>query len=188
MLAGKTVLVTGAAHGLGAAIAEACVVNGGKVVITDILDDELAATSTALGVDAHRLDVTDADAWTSLAATLESTVGSLDALVNNAGVIYASPLVDASEEELRRTLDVNVVGIVPRHANLRRTPPEGRRRSIGVDRQRLLGPRPDRRCPVGHVWRQQVRCPGAHQVRRRWSSGRSGSASIRCARDRSPAT
>jgi 3alpha(or 20beta)-hydroxysteroid dehydrogenase len=106
MLAGRSVVVTGAARGLGAAIAAACVDHGATVVLADVLDDELASTAERLGPAATpcRLDVTDAAAWAAL------PVGRPDALVNNAGIILSASLREATVEQLRRTLDVNVGG------------------------------------------------------------------------------
>jgi 3alpha(or 20beta)-hydroxysteroid dehydrogenase len=112
LLAGKTVLVTGAARGLGAAIAASCVHHGARAIITDVLDDELADTAAALGpaVTASRLDVADPGSWAELAADLRSGAGRPDALVNNAGIVRAASLVDATYTDLQRTLEVNVGG------------------------------------------------------------------------------
>lgn len=112
LLAGKTVLVTGAARGLGAAIAGTCVGHGARVVLTDVLEGELAATAAALGdaVTAHVLDVADPAAWDALAEELSGTIGRPDALVNNAGIVRAASLLDTELEDLQRTLDVNVGG------------------------------------------------------------------------------
>jgi 3alpha(or 20beta)-hydroxysteroid dehydrogenase len=112
LLDGKTVLVTGAARGLGAAIARSCVGHGARVIITDVLDAELAATAADLGpaVTAHRLDVTDPDAWARLADDLVDGVGRPDAFVNNAGIVRVASLLDADYSDLQRTLEVNVGG------------------------------------------------------------------------------
>ena len=112
LLEGKTVLVTGAARGLGAAIATSCVDHGAQVILTDVLDDELAATAAELGpaATAHRLDVADPDGWATLAEVLRGSVGRPDALVNNAGIVRAASLRDADHSDLLRTLEVNVGG------------------------------------------------------------------------------
>lgn len=108
----KTVLVTGAARGLGAAIAASCVAHGARVVITDVLDAELADTAAELGpaVTARHLDVSDPEAWAVLADELRGGLGRPDALVNNAGIVRAASLLDADYSDLRRTLEVNVGG------------------------------------------------------------------------------
>jgi 3alpha(or 20beta)-hydroxysteroid dehydrogenase len=112
LLDGKTVLVTGAARGLGAAIAASCAEHGAQVVVTDVLEAELAATADALGdaVTAHHLDVADPASWAALAEFLRRSIGRPDALVNNAGIVRSAPLVDADYEDLRQTLDINVGG------------------------------------------------------------------------------
>jgi 3alpha(or 20beta)-hydroxysteroid dehydrogenase len=112
MLAGKTVVVTGAARGLGAAIAASCVRHGASVVVADVLDDEMARTVQRLGPAATscHLDVTDPGSWERLAERCRESTGRPDALVNNAGVIRSRSLQEATIEDLRRTLDVNVGG------------------------------------------------------------------------------
>lgn len=112
LLDGKSVLVTGAARGLGAAIARCCVDHGATVIVSDVLDEELQATAEALGAAAtpRSLDVADPESWAALAAELEATVGRPDALVNNAGIVRSASFADAELSDLRRTFDVNVAG------------------------------------------------------------------------------
>lgn len=112
-LTGRTILITGAARGLGAAIAQSCIDHGATVILTDVLVDELAATAASLGPRASSwpLDVTDPDSWNALADHLRSTgVGRPDALVNNAGIVKPGSLADTPLDDFRRALDVNVVG------------------------------------------------------------------------------
>src|SRR6185295_19486143 len=68
-LDGRTVLITGAARGLGAAIAKTCVGHGASVILGDILRDERAATDEELGPSARavHLDVTQAGSWDDVA-------------------------------------------------------------------------------------------------------------------------
>ena len=113
MLDGKAVVVTGAARGLGAAIAESAVDHGARaVVVTDILEDELAATAARLGptVHAHPLDVADPDAWRQLESFLRDLGGRPDVLVNNAGIVITGSVADIDPADLHRTLAVNVGG------------------------------------------------------------------------------
>jgi len=112
LLIGKTVLVTGAARGLGAAIAATCVAHGADVILTDLLADELADTVTSLGPSATGidLDVSDPAAWDRLVEQLLSGRGRPDVLVNNAGIITSTPLADTSHATFQRTLDVNLGG------------------------------------------------------------------------------
>jgi 3alpha(or 20beta)-hydroxysteroid dehydrogenase len=113
LLAGKSVLVTGAARGLGAAIARASIAHGAvAVILTDVLADALAETVETLGPTARgvELDVTDAEAWRRLAADLRGDLGRPDVLVNNAGIVKQVPLEETTDEEFRRHLEVNLVG------------------------------------------------------------------------------
>ncbi|MDX2276894.1 MAG: glucose 1-dehydrogenase [Hyphomonadaceae bacterium] len=100
-LAGKSAIITGAARGLGAAIAEILVREGARVAITDTLADEGQALADRLGSNASFLqhDVTDESQWRAVADFTQSALGQIDILVNNAGLLglYA---FDATPPEL----------------------------------------------------------------------------------------
>ena len=112
-LAGRSIIVTGAARGIGYGIAEVVAAAGARVAILD-LDGEQAVRAAAdlskagaevIGVAA---DVTITDSVESaLSATLDK-FGSVDGLVNNAGLIRMAPALDATEEDWRRHYDVNL--------------------------------------------------------------------------------
>jgi NAD(P)-dependent dehydrogenase (short-subunit alcohol dehydrogenase family) len=87
-LSGKTARVSGGARGIGAAIAQAIVDNGGNVVIGDLLDDDGTALAERLGPTATyvHLDVTNPREWAAAVAAAVATHGQLDVLVNNAGI------------------------------------------------------------------------------------------------------
>jgi 3(or 17)beta-hydroxysteroid dehydrogenase len=87
-LNGKIALVTGAAQGIGAAIARAFVAEGATVLVTDIRDDEGAGLAAALGAAARnrRLDVRRAEDWAAATGAMLDAFGRLDVLVNNAGI------------------------------------------------------------------------------------------------------
>jgi len=112
LLQDRTVVVTGAVRGLGAAIAEACAHHGATVILTDLLADEVAATAESLGANASAQvhDVADPASWQQLETHLRATIGRPDALVNNAGIVRGASLAEATLADLRRTLDVNVGG------------------------------------------------------------------------------
>ena len=114
-LAGKIVVVTGAARGQGAAEVEALARAGATVVGTDVLDDEGAALAARLagdGLDVGyvHLDVRDQTGWDALAERLRVGPGRVDALVNNAGVAARERLPHVSPEGWRLAFDVNVTG------------------------------------------------------------------------------
>lgn len=116
ILAGKLALVTGAASGIGWAIAVAYGRAGARVLLTDRADgvcDSVAQEIVAAGGQAFSfaLDVTDQDANVQLAACIQHDFGDLDILVNSAGVIIRET-VDSprAHENIRRTMDVNLFG------------------------------------------------------------------------------
>lgn len=112
-LSGKSVLVTGAARGLGAAIAEAAVAHDARVVVVaDILTDELESTAERLGPSARavRLDVADPGSWGGLLPVLRALGGRPDVLVNNAGIVTTASIADLDPADFERTLAVNVGG------------------------------------------------------------------------------
>lgn len=111
------VLVTGGARGQGAAHAEALAEAGMRVVIADVLDEagkQTAADLAAKGlaVRYESLDVTSADAWARVVQSIEATEGRLDSLVNNAGVIRVSKLVDLPRAEWDLLQRVNTTSVL----------------------------------------------------------------------------
>ncbi|MEV0592220.1 glucose 1-dehydrogenase [Nonomuraea cavernae] len=110
MLDGKVVIITGGARGMGAATARRCVGAGARVVITDVLAEEGAATAKELGCRFLAHDVTEADGWASVVATVLEEHGRIDGLVNNAGVSTVAFLEEQSAEDFERAIKVNLVG------------------------------------------------------------------------------
>jgi 3alpha(or 20beta)-hydroxysteroid dehydrogenase len=105
-VAGKVVVVTGAAGGQGAAEAAALVQEGATVVATDVHDD----AATAAGAVYRRLDVSRSEDWAALAAYLAEEHGSVDGLVNNAGVAFRARLEEVDPADWERVLAVNLTG------------------------------------------------------------------------------
>ena len=114
LLSGKVVLITGGARGIGRSTAAALVAEGAHVVIAD-LDVELtkrAASELGGGTVAKRLDVTDHEAFTAVIDDIETTVGPLDVLINNAGVMSVRPFVEDTFESAYRQFAVNVFALM----------------------------------------------------------------------------
>ncbi|MET9533708.1 glucose 1-dehydrogenase [Streptomyces sp. NPDC006649] len=112
-LTGKTVIITGGARGLGAEAARQAVAAGAQVVITDVLDEEGAATAAELGAQARFLhhDVTSEEDWARVVAFATAEFGGVDGLVNNAGISTGAYLETESVENFRRVLDINLTGV-----------------------------------------------------------------------------
>jgi 3alpha(or 20beta)-hydroxysteroid dehydrogenase len=112
MLAGKVALVTGAARGLGAAIARRLAAAGAHVHVTDVLEDEGEAVASSIGERAsfHRLDVCDWDSWRLTVDALSAHDGRIDVLVNNAAVLHIGTIERTTPEDFRRLLEVNTTG------------------------------------------------------------------------------
>ncbi len=113
-LEGKVALVTGAAYGIGLAIARALAEAGARIVFNcsrqQTLDRGLAAYRE-LGIDAkgYLCDVTDEAAVRAMVADIAATVGTVDILVNNAGIIKRIPMEEMAVEDFRRVVDVDLV-------------------------------------------------------------------------------
>jgi 3alpha(or 20beta)-hydroxysteroid dehydrogenase len=111
-LEGKVALITGGARGQGEATARVFVDEGCRVAIGDVRDDLGRRVAETLGEAARfeHLDVTREADWTRVVAAVVRAFGRLDILVNNAGVLSRSPTLELEADELRRVLDVNLVG------------------------------------------------------------------------------
>jgi len=110
----KVALVTGAARGIGLAVAKKFLAEGWRVALLDVEGEllwnsvaALAANGDAIGLNC---DVSDARAVASAISEIERRFGRLDALVNNAGIAVFAPLLETSEEDWRRVMEVNLTG------------------------------------------------------------------------------
>ena len=112
-LTGKVALVTGAAHGIGFAIAKGLAEAGATVCFNcssqRSLEKGLAAYA-AEGIAAHGYvaDVTDEVAVADMVAKIREEVGNIDILVNNAGIIKRIPMLDMTADEFRQVIDVDL--------------------------------------------------------------------------------
>lgn len=137
-LTGKRALVTGAARGIGTAIAVELATRGADVAITYQRSTDSAARVTgrirSLGRKAVAIqaDSADAAAVTSSVAAAVSHIGGLDILVNNAGVLYSAPLVETTLEQIDHLIAVNIRSVVlTSQAALAYLPDGGRIVSLG---------------------------------------------------------
>ncbi len=115
-VAGKVVIVTGAAQGQGAAESLALALEGAIVVAADLRDDppddlrEAGGHSGAGQVSYQRLDVSSQEQWAALTASVAERHGRIDGLVNNAGIPFRARLADVSVADWERVLAVNLTG------------------------------------------------------------------------------
>ena len=107
-LFGKRAVITGAAQGIGKAIAAAFVAEGAELLLADIDAQRLAATAAELGQEGMVIDVSRKTEIARLFARVAERWGSLDILVNNAGVTHAAELDDLTEEDFDRVLAINL--------------------------------------------------------------------------------
>lgn len=111
LLAGKTVLVTAAAGtGIGFATAKRCIEEGAQVAITDIHERRLAESAAELGAHGIIADVTSEPDVQRVLAEVIDRFGHLDVLVNNAGLGGTAPLVEMTDEQWAKVLDVTLTG------------------------------------------------------------------------------
>jgi 3alpha(or 20beta)-hydroxysteroid dehydrogenase len=110
---GRTALVTGAARGIGAAIAERLTSEGARVVLADVLDEDGTALAGRLGDGASyvHLDVTDRAQWAEAVAKASAPSGGLDILVNNAGIVNFGSIEEYSYEQWDHVINVNLNGV-----------------------------------------------------------------------------
>lgn len=107
----KSVLVTGAAQGIGAGIATAMAREGAQVIIGDINDEGATALAAQIGGEACHLDVSAQESWRGASEMIEGKFGKLDVLVNNAGLELVKPMADHKLEDWRQIMSVNVDGV-----------------------------------------------------------------------------
>lgn len=109
-LSGRTALVTGGAQGLGEGMARALAAAGAKVAVADLKDDQGAKVAESIGGTFVHLDVTDDASWEAGAAAAVDALGGLDILVNNAGVEITSLVTELDPNDVKKMLEVNVLG------------------------------------------------------------------------------
>lgn len=116
-LDGKTAVVTGAASGIGRAVAEVLAEAGAHVVLGDIAEENGAAVAAAIrergqGADFFRLDVTDLDSVADFASKSYAARGHVDIVANVAGWGKIQPFVENTPDFWRKVIDLNLLGPV----------------------------------------------------------------------------
>ncbi|MGX9134244.1 glucose 1-dehydrogenase [Rummeliibacillus sp. JY-2-4R] len=112
-LEGKIAIITGAAQGMGAAHARKFIAEGAKVVLTDLNEEKGHALAEELGENALfvKQNVTKIEDWKNVVIQAEKSFGSVNVLVNNAGITMAKSILETTEEEYRRIVDINQVSV-----------------------------------------------------------------------------
>lgn len=112
-LEGRTVFVAGGASGMGAAEAKLFAAEGANVVVADINDTKARDVAGAIGHQAIavHLDVQDERSWADAVRGAQSRFGSIDGLVNNAGIGASGLIEDTSYDEFMRIIRINLGGM-----------------------------------------------------------------------------
>ncbi|WP_067531520.1 SDR family oxidoreductase [Nocardia crassostreae] len=112
-IAGKVVVITGGARGIGLATGTALQALGARVALGDIDEATVKESGAARGFEVYgRLDVTDHQSFEDFLNEVEQRLGPIDVLINNAGIMPTGRLVDEPDQITRRILDINVYGVI----------------------------------------------------------------------------
>jgi short-subunit dehydrogenase len=116
-VAGTRVLITGAAQGLGFAIATAFARTGSQVVLTDVNAERLSEavgklTAAGFAASGYTLDVTSADQIAEVRTRVLAEQGAVDVLVNNAGIVFGGAFLDVLLAKHLTTVNVNLSGLL----------------------------------------------------------------------------
>ena len=111
-VAGKVIAITGGARGVGFEAATQLQDAGAIVVIGDVDGEALGKAAAELGINGIELDVTDSASFDRFLDEIDRRLGRIDVLVNNAGIMPVGPFLGYSEELIRRTVDIDLVGVI----------------------------------------------------------------------------
>jgi NAD(P)-dependent dehydrogenase (short-subunit alcohol dehydrogenase family) len=114
LLAGKVVAITGGARGIGRATAAALIARGARVGIGDVEAPLAQQTAGELGSGTVGLplDVTNRESFAAFLDEVESQLGPLDVLINNAGIMPIGPFLEETDATAQRLVDINVHGVI----------------------------------------------------------------------------
>jgi len=112
-LENKVAVITGGAQGMGASHVRLFAKEGAKVVFTDLNEEGGNALANELGANVKfvKQDVTNADDWATVITQTEKAFGPINILVNNAGISMSIPLMEMTEEQYRKIVDINQVSV-----------------------------------------------------------------------------
>lgn len=119
-ISGKIAVVTGAARGIGRAIAEALIAGGARVVICDLVLEQVSKTGKEIGATAIRCDVSKPDAIKDMIDTVQANIGAIDIFISNAGFVGGEPHHAASADDAiwQKSWDIHVMAHVWAARNL----------------------------------------------------------------------
>ena len=111
-IGGRVVLITGAARGIGLAIAKELHARGARLALGDLDEAAVAAVAAGIapGVASAALDVSDPESFAYFVGHAESELGPVDVLINNAGIMPIGPFEEETPATARRIMEVNVLG------------------------------------------------------------------------------
>lgn len=112
-LENKVAIITGGAQGMGATHAKRFIQEGAKVVITDLNEEKGTALGKELGENCLfiKQNVTQATDWQHVIEATEKTFGPVNILVNNAGITMRKSILETTEEDYRRIVEINQVAV-----------------------------------------------------------------------------
>ena len=113
-LTNKVTLITGGARGLGRLVAHKMAAKGSHLVLWDMADENLANTAREISAVGHKVttyhcDVSNREMVYGIANKVKQDVGKVDILINNAGIVSGGPFLECSDQQLERTVEVNLL-------------------------------------------------------------------------------
>ena len=111
VLDGKVALITGGARGQGAIEGQLFIDAGATVVLTDVLDEDGERAAGEMGAEYLHHDVSEEADWDAVVADVAERHGTIDVLVNNAGIFQSASVMKTSADDFTRMLNINALGV-----------------------------------------------------------------------------